>query len=120
MVESKSIPADDLKIIRQMDKKLEAFTTLHSRKRREFLAIEAGLLREIGILERDFKVFFFDLAKELGLEESEMHLWTLNMERGELTKELPDPPEEEPIIEDTPPPDPTKDKINLIRQKYGV
>lgn len=120
MIEKKKIEEKDLEVIKVMSGELERLAAAHSKIRREFITIENGILHRIGVADREFKTFFVELAKLMGISEEDAREWSLDMEDGCFFRTLPDSnadPVEESVVEVV---EPTLSRYEQIRQKYGA
>ena len=122
MIEKISIKTDDLKVIRTISADLEKMAAFHSKIRREFVLIEAGVLNRMGILDKEFKTFFLEVCHVLGISENDAREWSLDVEEGCFFRQIEDSPDEEP---ETPEPapeeaEPLLSHYEMIRRKYGA
>ena len=121
-VERKVIPEADFAVISGMDERQDGMIRMHARIRRDFLRAEAVLIKELGSLERDFKVFITGLAKSLEIEDEDLKGWRIDLNERAFLRDVEDPVTEElPVVveeEAAPEPVPEESLLDKIRKKY--
>ena len=119
-MEVKKIADSDLEILKELESSLDKYVRSHSKLRLQFLRAEAVIIQNLAKVEGELNQFAKGLALSLGVEESDLENWKLDIDLGSITKVS------EPIVEaeQTTPEmeaieiDPNQRLLDEMRKKY--